>query len=252
MKIINETNYICPRCGSTVLQGNNICSQCGAQLTWSNEHGINAPLGKKKSIPLIIIILSIVLAIIIAASIISVLTRSKITSADAPFILNMAENLPQRFNKIDSAEMGMTIKDKNPGPDVSETQLFLSEEPYQMIYGIMLIANGILDRFSFDALLKDDKQFKDYLLKYLNKSAKENDVQMTNFTMSISHPSLGDVSSYATGPINIDGEDYIYSALIFRKYQVYILTVSISLSEEGSVSLIPLGTEIIKRMDIRK
>jgi len=199
----------------------------------------------KITLSIILIAVVVILAIIINSAV----TSSKIALSDAPYILNMAENLPPRFQKTDAAQTFTAEKIADLGTGASEIQLFISNEPYQVIYSAVIKASGLLEQAYYDGLLKDDMQFKDYMLKYLRKSAAENSIQMTDPSFSVSHPSIGDISAYATSTINMEGEDYIYSAMIFKKYQVYIITVSLSFTDEDSVPINPLCIEIIHRMD---
>jgi len=252
-----QHTYICPRCGLPVMPGGKICDKCGVQLTWPIEDAEYQPAPPRQKTLFIVskralIIILIAVVVILAIIINSAVTSSKIALSDAPYILNMAENLPPRFLKTDAAQIFAPEKIADLGTGASGIQLFISNEPYQVIYSVVIKASGFLEQAYYDGLLKDDKQFKDYMLKYLRKSATEYSIQMTDPSFSVSHPSIGDICAYATGTTNIDGEDYTYSTLIFKKYQVYILTVSLSFKDEASVSIIPIGNEIIKRMDTLK
>ena len=58
------------------------------------------------------------------------LSKKKITLSDAPTVLDMAWELSASFERLDAASEGMSNKDMGLGPDFSEVELFLSEEPY--------------------------------------------------------------------------------------------------------------------------
>jgi len=140
----------------------------------------------------------------------------------------------------------------NLGPDVSEAQLFISENPYQVIYGITILADNLIERGSFDNLINNDQQFKEYILKYLRQSATQRNVEMTEPILSVSHPAIGEVCAFASGIITAEQVRSYFDMLIFRKYQIYVAIYSISSEDSGRASIIPIGNEIIKRMDTLK
>jgi hypothetical protein len=245
-----QQSYLCPRCGQLVNPNDNLCGGCNAQLTWPvNDFEYASGLPQKKKPSIAIIGISILVALIIFGSTISALTGSRITKADAPIILNMAENLPQRFKQVDADQVGMSTKNMDLGPGASEIQLFVSEEPMQVIYGFILISSNLIARCNDDAFMKDDQQFKNLILKNMREKASEQNVELSFPEIVISHPSLGDVCVFGTGNININGVNYKFDTLSLRKYQVYVMINSYYMEDEGSVSLIPLANEMIRRMD---
>ena len=245
--------YICPRCGQQVKPKDNFCDGCNSPLTWPvKDFEYKQQPSQKKKPNIAIIGISIVIAIIIFGSILTTLTGSRITKTDAPFILNMAENLPQRFKRVDATEMGISTKNMDLEPSASEVQLFISEEPKQVIYGFILISSNLIARCNDDALMKSDQQFKDLILKNIQAKATDLKIEITNPIIDISHPSLGDVCVFGAGTMKANGMNLKLDMLAFRKYQIYVTVYSYYINDSDSISLIPLGNEIIRRMDTLK
>jgi len=148
--------------------------------------------------------------------------------------------------------MGISTKNMDLGPGASEVQIFISEEPKQVIYGFILISSNLIARCNDDALMKNDQQFKDLILKNIQAKATELNIEITDPIIDISHPSLGDVCVFGAGTMNANGMNLQLDMLAFRKYQVYVTVYSYYINDSDSISLIPLGNEIIRRMDTLK
>ena len=83
-------------------------------------------------------------------------TQKKLTLADAETVLNFLSVLPVTFIKVDAASEGMSNADMGLGDDFSEVQLFISDEPFQMIYGIITIVDSQIEQASFNSVMNNE------------------------------------------------------------------------------------------------
>ncbi len=97
-------------------------------------------------------------------------TPKKITLADAPIVLDLSPLLPVSFEHLDAASEGMSNKDLGLGPKASEVVLFLSEEPYQMIWGFLGIIESRSEHATTDALFRDEQQVRNTIYWGLKKA----------------------------------------------------------------------------------
>jgi len=171
----------------------------------------------------------------------------KITLADAPTVLDMSSDLPASFERLDAASEGLSNKDMGLGPDFSEVELFLSEEPYQIIFAYLTIIESQLDRASSDALMKDEEQIKSVVVENLRAGAAEEGVELGNVQVQVTYPDIGDLAVSGSGTMSAYGFSMGYDMLVFKSNKVYVFIMSTYLPEE-SVSLVPLARGIEQRI----
>jgi hypothetical protein len=112
----------------------------------------------------------------------------KISLSDATEILDINALLPDRFAQVDPASEGMSNKDMGLGSDCSEVQLFVSNDPFQMVYGFMAIIDSSIEGAVFDRQLEDDNSMKDMIKEAILAGAEEQGVQAAIPDILVSHP----------------------------------------------------------------
>jgi hypothetical protein len=171
----------------------------------------------------------------------------KISLSDAPEILNITSLLPARFAQVDPANEGMSNKDMGLGSDCSEVQLFVSNDPFQMVYGFMTIINSSIEGAVFDRQLEDDNSMKDMIKEAILAGAEEEGVQAAIPDITVSHPDLGDSSIYGKGSLEIMGFYFGFDILFFRNNKVYIFLYSLSMTSD-EIDLLAISKEVGNRV----
>ena len=173
----------------------------------------------------------------------------KITLADAPTVLDMAWELPASFERLDAASEGLSNEDVGLGPDFSEVELFLSEEPYQIVFAYLCIIESQLERASSDALMKDEEQIESMVVENLRAGVAEEGVELSEATVEVSYPDVGDLAVLGSGTMGAYGFSMGYDMLMFKSNKVYVSIFSIYLPGE-KVSLAPLAIGIEQRIGV--
>ena len=173
----------------------------------------------------------------------------KITLDDSPEVLDMSLELPSNFKNIDAASEGMSNKDMGLGSDWSEVELFLSENPFQMIFAYMSIIESQVERATADALLKNEEQIKTLVIESLKAGAAEEGIEFAEISVDITYPDLGDMAILGSGAMSIIGIDFGYEILMFRVNKVYVTVCSLCLSSEKQ-SLITVAEGIVQRIGL--
>lgn len=171
----------------------------------------------------------------------------KISLEDAPSILNISLLLPSKFEKIDPASEGMSNEDLALGPDVSEVVLYFSEEPFQMIWGMMGIISSRIEAAAFDTQIEDESAIISFIEASISEVAAAEGVEMTVPNMNISHPNIGDSAILGEGEIESYGFYYGFDIIWFRSGTVYVYWYSTTMSED-KVSLLSIASEVEKRI----
>ena len=174
-------------------------------------------------------------------------TPKKITLDDAHDILNISLLLPSNFESLDPASEGMSKKDMELGSDFSEVALFLSEEPFQMIYGFLGIIESRVERAAADATFKDEQQIKSLLKTAITQGFAEEGLDFTNYLVEVTYPSIGDLAVMGEGQVAYMGLTAGFDILCFRDNKVYIYIYS-SYSSQVKQSLEPIARELQHRI----
>ena len=198
----------------------------------------------------LILLVTIIALISITACTSTSETTKKISLEDAPDILNLSLLLPSRFEHLDAvsegfskADMGFTSKDP-----VSEVQLYMSEDPFQVIYGIMLIYESQVERAKFDAMVEDEYQMERMIAESIIEGAGEEGEEITVPNIDITQPVIGDKALLGEGYAESSGFQMGFDVCCFRIQYVYIVIYSVYMSSD-KISLIPLSQEIEKRIN---
>ncbi len=171
----------------------------------------------------------------------------KITLDDAADILNISLLLPSRFEHIDAASEGMSNEDMGLGSDFSEVKLFLSEDPFQMIYGVLGISESRIEQAVFDGQIRDEDQIKSVIAENIMIGAAEEGVELEVPTVEITHPRIGDSAILGEGYIETYGFQFGFDTLWFRDKSVIVLIYSLYISADN-VSLLKIAEEIENRL----
>jgi len=197
---------------------------------------------------LVLIILTLILFTGIACSSTQSTTGlKKISLSDATEILDINALLPDRFAQVDPASEGMSNKDMGLGSDCSEVQLFVSNDPFQMVYGFMAIIDSSIEGAVFDRQLEDDNSMKDMIKEAILAGAEEQGVQAAIPDIFVSHPDIGDSSIYGKGSLEIMGFYFGFDILFFRNNKVYIFLYSLSMTSD-EVDLMAISKEVGNRV----
>jgi len=168
---------------------------------------------------------------------------------DAHTVLDLTPLRPDTFEHIDAASEGMSNKDMGLGPDVSEVELFLSEEPFQMIYGMLTIIESRIERAGADAIFKDEQQIKNLLVESIMMGLSEEDVDASYVQTSINYPDIADFAVYGEGQVSAYGMNVGFDILWFRSNKVYVYFYSTYLTPDKQ-ALGPIAREIEHRVSM--
>jgi len=177
------------------------------------------------------------------------LSEKKITLADAPIVLDMSSELSASFERLDAASEGFSNEDMGLGPDFSEVEMFFSEEPFQIVFAYLGIIESRVERAGVDAIFKDEEQVKSMVLEGLRAGAAEEGVELSEATIEVSYPDVGDLAVLGSGTMGAYGFSMGYDMLVFKSNKVYVSIFSIYLPGE-SVSLAPLAIGIEQRIEV--
>ena len=173
--------------------------------------------------------------------------KPKITLADAPTVLDMSWELSASFERLDAASEGMSNKDMGLGRDASEVELFLSEEPFQMVFAYFTIIDSQVERAGSDAIMRDEEQIRSLVLEGLRMGAAEEEIELADAEVEVSYPKVGDLAVLGLGTVSAYGVDVGYDILMFKNNKVYVFIMSVYLPGE-SVSLATLAIGIEQRI----
>ena len=173
----------------------------------------------------------------------------KITLDDAPTVLDMAWELSASFEQLDAASEGFSNEDMGLGADISEVELFLSEEPYQIVFAYLTIIESQVERASSDALIRNEEQIKTMVLENLRAGAAEEGGELSEANVEVTYPAIGDLAVLGSGTVGAYGLSMGYDMLIFKSNKVYVFIMSVYLPGE-SVSLAPLAIGIEQRIGV--
>jgi len=171
----------------------------------------------------------------------------KITLADSPTVLDMSPELPEDALHLNAASQGLSNRDMGLGSDFSEVELFVCEDPYQMVFAYMCILENQVERSATDAVIRDEEQIESMILVNLQAGAAEEGVYLSDVNVEISYPNIGDLAVYGSGTVSMYGFNMGYDVLMFNVNKVYVFVASVYLSET-SASLITVAEGIEQRI----
>ncbi len=171
----------------------------------------------------------------------------EITLADAPAILDMSSDLPARFDHVDAASEGMSNKDLELGPEFSEVELFLSDEPFQMVFAYMTVVESRIERASFDALIRDEEQLKSNIIYWLEVGFVEEGMELPDVDLHATYPDIGELAALASGQMTTYGVPMGVDLLMFKNGEVYVAICQFYY--ESGLSTVPLAEGTNQRIE---
>jgi hypothetical protein len=172
-----------------------------------------------------------------------------ITLADGSTVLDMSSELPVSFERLDAGTEGMSNKDLGLGSDFTEVELFLSEDPYQMVFAYYCIIESRTERASSDALMKDEEQVKSMVIESLQAGAAEEGGELDKITVDVTYPNVGDIAVLGSGIMSSYGANIGYDLIMFKINKVYVFIASVYLPGENT-SLVPLAEKMEQRIKV--
>lgn len=173
----------------------------------------------------------------------------KLEISDAHLVLDLLPLLPKTFEEVDSASEGLSNADLGLGETCSEVYLFISEEPFQMIYCFLSISESRIEQASFDAIMNDEEQIKDLLEANLIAGALEEGMEIEEIEIQVTFPSIGDSCFLGEGYFTAYGLVVGFDMLWFRLENTYIFLYSAYYSTERQ-TLLPIARELEQRIRI--
>jgi hypothetical protein len=145
----------------------------------------------------------------------------------------------------------MSNEDLELGPEFSEVELFLSPEPYQMIYGFILILERATERAAGDATLRDEQNIRNKVYWGLKEGAAKEGYELSasEVEMDITYPNIADLAVLGEGRCSMYGTSFGFDMLCFRSNEVYVYLFSVDLSPERQ-QLAPIAIEITHRISM--
>jgi hypothetical protein len=171
----------------------------------------------------------------------------KITLVDGAIVLDMSSELPASFERLDAASEGMSNNDLGLGSEFTEVELFLSEDPYQMIFAYYCVIESRTERAASDALLKDEEQIKSMVIDGLQAGAAEEGGEFDDIVVDVTYPNVGELAVLGSGTVSSYGMNAGYDLLMFKVNKVYVFMFSVYLPGEKT-SLVLLAEAIEQRI----
>jgi len=173
----------------------------------------------------------------------------EITLDDGVDILNISFLLPSRFEHLDAASEDMSREDLGFREDESsEVQLYLSEEPFQMIYCLLAIEKGRIQQAAFDSEIEDMPMMEALIREHIIAGAVAEGLELTVPNIDLTYPNIGDSAILGEGYMVSYGYPYGFDTLWFRSNSVVVVIYSMYMSAD-KVSLAPIAKEIEQRLD---
>jgi len=138
-------------------------------------------------------------------------------------------------------------EDLGLGPDFSEVELYMSEDPFQMIYGAMGIIESRVQAALFDSMIEDDRQMEELIEKNIVAGALEGGYIVSVPQITISHPDLGDMGVSGEGTLESYGFYLGFDTCWFRSKSVYVVFYSLHLSKDR-ISVVNMCEEVESRL----
>ena len=174
--------------------------------------------------------------------------QKKITVEDGPQVLDLLPLLPAGFERLDAASEGMSLADMGIyDPMFCEVQLFLSAEPFQMIYCFLGISDSRIEQAGFDAMLRDHQQVEAVIMENLMAGAEEMGTELIVPEIQIMEVHIGDAAVFAEGQMETYGFIFGFDILWFRQQSacVYLYSSYESLEKQ---TLVPIAEAIEQRI----
>lgn len=164
------------------------------------------------------------------------------TLSDVPQLLDLSGILPDSFEQIDAASEGLSNKDMGLGSEFSEVEVFLSEDPYQLIYTFAFVTKSKVEKAGSDAVFRDDEQVENMLMEGIRIGAEEEGIYDISYAdIEITHPNIGNMAVWGTGVMKTSGIGVGLDILWFRRSDTYVFLYSTYSPNASIESLKPIA-----------
>ena len=171
----------------------------------------------------------------------------EITPSDAEDVLNLRTLLPAGFDKVDAANKGISNADLGLGDDFSEVQLFIRDEPFQMIYAVAFISDSRIDRASMDIIMNNETLISNLIIENVKAGALQEGYELEDVELKITYPDLGDMAFLGEGHMSSVGLEIGFDAIWFRSNTMYIMLHSTYYTSKRYTQL-PIANELERRI----
>jgi len=175
--------------------------------------------------------------------------KKELTLTDAPVLLNLLPFLPSTFEKVDASSEGLSNADVGLGKQFSEIQLFLSDDPFQMIYCFIAISQSRIEQVGFDSMMKDEEQIKSLLIENIQAGASEEGIDFQDPMILITYPAIGEFAVLGEGNFSSSGFTIGFDCIFFRENDVYVFVYSAYYTKSRQ-TLVPIAQELIRRISL--
>jgi len=172
----------------------------------------------------------------------------EVTLADAPAILDMSSDLPTGFEHLDAASEGMSNEDLGLGPEYSEVELFLREEPFLEVYATMTIIETQTEQAAMNALMRDEERLKASVLYWLEVGFVEEGMELPEIEFDVTHPSIGELAATVSGQFSMYSTNVGFEYLVFKNDKAYVEIYQYYFGGSG-LSLVSLANGINQRIE---
>jgi hypothetical protein len=174
-----------------------------------------------------------------------------ITLADAPEVLDLSQFLPNRFMQRDPVSHGLSKEIVGLSEDSSEVVVFLSVEPYQLLYWFLRVVESEEDRWDTNLAMYDEDKIKSIMAGYLKAAATRQGEEDAEPEVLVSYPDIAGGAILGEGLIELTEMEMTirFDMLWLRSCDemVFVYLYSWSVTEERE-SLIPIASEIEHRI----
>lgn len=200
-------------------------------------------------LPVFLVALSLLVA---AGSGCAGLQEKSITLDDAPDILNLSGYLPNRFAHVEAWRFQLSKEDVGLELDASEVEVFLSQEPYQMLYFFIRVIESIEEQDRALDALYDSRGVETTMKPYIEESARRQGAESVLPKIEVTYPAIAASAVLGQSRIALDEYDLHFDMLWFRsecpRAFVYLYSWYTAEEELGpppdTVSLIPIAHEV--------
>jgi hypothetical protein len=171
------------------------------------------------------------------------------TLADAPETLDLEVFLPPRFETRDPEAHRLSRKEVGLGEDASEVAVFLSRQPYQLLYWFLRVVEDEEEQRESSLTLGDADAFRETMAEYLAAAAEGQGVVGSAPEVRVSFPDIAGGATLGEGIVELDDSALLFDMLWFRSNdrRVFVYTYSWHLAE-GNMPLLPIAEEIESRI----
>ena len=175
--------------------------------------------------------------------------RAGITLADAAEALDLEAFLPPRFETRDPVAHRLSRKEVGLGEDASEVAVFLSRQPYQLLYWFLRVVEDEEEQREASLTLGDADAFRETMAGYLVAAAEGQGVVGSVPEVQVSFPDIASGAMLGEGMVELDDSALLFDMLWIRSRdrRVFVYTYSWHLAD-GQMPLPPVAEEIESRV----